>query len=237
MYLRTHGVILSRKNFGEADRILKIYTLDFGKVSVLAKGVRRPRSRKGGHLEIGNWCKVFIAKGRNLDLLTEVELKKSFSVNNFSYEKANKIYHFLELAQSLTQDHQRNEGVFKLLISYLARIEREENFDLVSVVFKIKLLKLLGFFSAKNLKESKTRAVLELIEDEDFLKIKEKLTPKTNTLSPQTMQGTTGSAYSEKGSAYSEKNRAYLKLLSFLDSIIENITESKIKTNRFLNVI
>src|SRR3989344_1914375 len=141
MYLRTYGIVLSRKNFGEADRILKIYTKDYGKVSALAKGVRRPRSKKGGHLEIGNWCKIFIAKGRNLDLLTEVELKKAFGIEDFQSEKANKIYHILELVDSLTQENQKNEELFVLLVRYLAKIETEEDFDFVSSVFKVKLLK------------------------------------------------------------------------------------------------
>ena len=67
MYLRTEGVILKRRNFGEADRILTIYTRDYGKVICLAKGVRRPRSKKAGHLELGSWCKIFAVHGKNLD--------------------------------------------------------------------------------------------------------------------------------------------------------------------------
>lgn len=207
MYLRTQGVVLSRKNFGEADRILKIYTKDFGKVSCLAKGVRRPRSKKGGHLETGNWCKVFIAKGKNLDLLTEVELKKAFGIEDFQPEKANKIYHILELVDSLTQENHKNEELFILLIRYLAKIETEKDFDFVSSVFKVKLLRLLGFFSAKNLKESNSRKVLAALEDGEYLDLKKKL-------------------------KFSQES--YLKLLGFLDSIIENITESKLKTKRFL---
>lgn len=207
MYLRTQGVVLSRKNFGEADRILKIYTKDFGKVSCLAKGVRRPRSKKGGHLETGNWCKVFIAKGKNLDLLTEVELKKAFGIEDFQPEKANKIYHILELVDSLTQENHKNEELFILLIRYLAKIETEKDFDFVSSVFKVKLLRLLGFFSAKNLKESNSRKVLAALEDGEYLDLKKKL---------------------------KFSRESYLKLLGFLDSIIENISESKLKTKRFL---
>lgn len=207
MYLRTQGVVLSCKNFGEADRILKIYTKDFGKISCLAKGVRRPRSKKGGHLETGNWCKVFIAKGKNLDLLTEVELKKAFGIEDFKVEKANKIYHILELVDSLTQENHKNEELFILLIRYLAKIETEKDFDFVSSVFKVKLLTLLGFFSAKNLKESNSRKVLAALEEGEYFDLKKKL--KFN-------------------------REAYLKLLGFLDSIIENITESKLKTKRFL---
>src|SRR4030042_3848488 len=116
MYFRTEGIILSRKNFGESDRILSIYTRDYGKVTALAKGVRRPKSRKAGHVEIGNWCKVFIARGKNLDLLTEVELIKAFGIADFESTKANKIYHLLELVEKLTPEDQKNSYVFHLLV-------------------------------------------------------------------------------------------------------------------------
>ena len=80
MYLNTEAVVLSRRNFGEADRIITLFTRDHGKITVLAKGVRRPRSKKAGHLEIGSWCKIFVARGKNLDLLTEVEIKQAFGI-------------------------------------------------------------------------------------------------------------------------------------------------------------
>ena len=109
MYFKTEGVILSRRNFGESDRILTIFTRDHGKLTALAKGVRRPKSRKGGHVEIGNWCKLFIARGKNIDLLTEVETKKAFGIADFTAAKANKIYHLLELVESLTEIKQKSD--------------------------------------------------------------------------------------------------------------------------------
>ena len=208
MYFRTEGVIIGRRNFGEADRILTIYTKDFGKVVALAKGVRRPRSRKGGHVELGNWCKVFIARGKNLDLLTEVELKKAFGIENFSPEKANKIYHLLELTNQMTAEKQKNPGVFILLVNFLKKISKDEDFNLISVSFKVKLLSLLGFFSARNITNIKVKKVLGIVEDEDYERIKQKINLTENS---------------------------YLKLLSFLDSMIESLIDARLKTSRFLN--
>ncbi len=208
MYFRTEGVIIGRRNFGEADRILTIYTKDFGKISTLAKGVRRPRSRKSGHVELGNWCKVFIARGKNLDLLTEVELKRAFGIANFSQNTANKIYHLLELVNNLTAEKQKNPGVFILLVNFLKKITKEEDFNLVSLAFKVKLLSLLGFFSAKNISNVKVKKVLATVEDEDYEIVKQKLNLTQNS---------------------------YLKLLSFLDSMIESLIDTRLKTSRFLN--
>ncbi len=208
MYLKTEGVVLSRRNFGEADRIVTIYTKDFGKMSILAKGVRRPRSKKAGHLEIGNWCKFFIAKGKNLDILTEVELKHAFGINEFTEVKANKIYHLLELVKNLTPDNQRNPSVFLLLVRFLDKADSKSDFRLVASVFKVKLLSDLGFFSPHALKDSKTKDFIGILEEQDFEKIQSKFTLKDDS---------------------------HLKLLAFLDSIIEDVSEQKLKTSRFLN--
>ena len=232
MYLRTEGIILAHRNFGEADRILTIYTKDYGKISAIAKGVRRPRSKKGGHVELGNWCKAFLVKGKNLDLLTEVETKKAFGIDNFTSEKANKIYHLLELVDSLTQHEQKNQKVFFLLLEFLDEILKENNFDLISSVFKVKLLSELGFFSAKNLKDSKTKQVLEFLENEEFEKIKEKVNSSNDSLGPQSRddRGTRTARLTS-----SQRRQSYLKLLTFLDSMIENLIERTLKTNRFVN--
>ena len=170
--------------------------------------MRRPRSRKGGHVELGNWCKVFIARGKNLDLLTEVELKKAFGIENFSPEKANKIYHLLELTNQMTAEKQKNPGVFILLVNFLKKISKDEDFNLISVSFKVKLLSLLGFFSARNITNIKVKKVLGIVEDEDYERIKQKINLTENS---------------------------YLKLLSFLDSMIESLIDSQLKTSRFLD--
>lgn len=208
MYLRTEGVILGRRNFDEADRIVTIYTRDFGKITAIAKGVRRPRSKKAGHIELGSWCKVFIARGKNLDLLTEVELKKAFGIGNFSEDKANKVYHLLELVNKLTVERQKNYSLFNLLVSFLTLIEKEEDFSLISSLFKIKIMSNLGFFSANTFKDYKSGGIIKLMEEENFWHVKKtiKLSQKSN-----------------------------LKLLKFLDSMIEDVSEQELKTTRFLN--
>lgn len=208
MYQKTEAIILSRKNFQEADRLLTIYTKDFGKISCVAKGVRKPTSRKSGHLENGSWCEVFIAKGKNLDILTEVELKKAFGFDNLKGEKTNEIYHFLELVDSLTPHNQKNPEIFFLLVKFLEKIKSSQNFNLISTVFKLKLLSALGFFSSDNLKLSNSKKLLGKLENGDLGKLQDEL------------------IISDEG---------YLKLSAFLDSIIESVTERKLKTNRFIH--
>ena len=75
---RTEAVILRRHDFGEADKLLTIYTPAFGKLRVLAKGVRKTTSRKAGHVELFTHSRLLIAKGKTLDIVTQAETISAF---------------------------------------------------------------------------------------------------------------------------------------------------------------
>ena len=208
MQFTTECIVLSRRNFAEADRLVTLYSKEYGKITVIAKGVRRPKSRKTGHLEPGTWCVAHIVKGKNLDILTEVIAKKSFGLDNINNEKTVQIYHFLEILNSLTPQNQKNEQSFRILLAFLDKTEKEENFNLLSTIFKIRLLRALGFFAPESVKKENVKKILKLLESESIGQIK-----KNQKITEQ----------------------SYLNLLIFLDSIIEGISESKLKTKRFLN--
>ena len=73
------AIVLRRQTLGEADRILTLYTPDYGKLKVVAKGVLKPQSRKAGHVELFARSDVLIARGRSsLDVLSQAELIDSF---------------------------------------------------------------------------------------------------------------------------------------------------------------
>jgi DNA repair protein RecO (recombination protein O) len=67
--VRAEGVVLRSMRFGEADRILHVYTEDRGRIGAIAKGVRRSRSRFGGRLEPFTRVRLMLHEGRS-DLLT-----------------------------------------------------------------------------------------------------------------------------------------------------------------------
>src|SRR5580700_1429490 len=77
---RTEALILRERRIGEADKILTLYSLDRGKFDAIAKGVRRPTSRKSGHLEVLTRVSLLLASGRSLDVITQSETVESFAV-------------------------------------------------------------------------------------------------------------------------------------------------------------
>ncbi len=62
---QTVAVIIKKTKLGEADRILTLYSLDMGKIQGVAKGIRRPRSKLAGHLELLTYSQLTFGRGRN----------------------------------------------------------------------------------------------------------------------------------------------------------------------------
>ena len=77
--IRAEGVILRHTDFGEADRLLTIFTRELGKVRVIAKGVRKARSRKAGHVEPFTHSQLQLARGRDLLILTQAETAEGYA--------------------------------------------------------------------------------------------------------------------------------------------------------------
>ena len=75
---RVEAVVLRHANWGEADRILTLYTRERGKVRAIAKGIRRIRSRKAGHLEPFTRVTLQLAKGRDLFIITQAETLQAY---------------------------------------------------------------------------------------------------------------------------------------------------------------
>ena len=144
----TEGIVLKRINFSEADRIVTVYTRHFGKIKVLARGIRKITSRKGGNLELFNWAKIFVVKGRNLDIVTEAETVRSFRTWRKDLVRVAFAYHFCELVDKLTPENVQCQEIFDLLAGALWGLGRakDENLKFANERFAVSLLEATGFW-------------------------------------------------------------------------------------------
>jgi len=142
---KTEGIVLKRSDFGEADRILTIFTKHYGKIQVIAKGVRKTISRKGPSLELFNHVRLFIAKGKNLDIITEAEVINSFPGFRKNLKKVALAYQACELVDNLTAERAENKEVFDLLKNYLLQSSNQPS-AISNQQFSLKLLQSLGFW-------------------------------------------------------------------------------------------
>jgi DNA repair protein RecO (recombination protein O) len=140
------GIVLARRNFGEADRILSIYSRNHGRISAIAKGIRRLTSKKRGHLEVFSHIKFQIADGKGIGILTEVETLNNFGVVRKDLKKVSLAYYFTEVIGKITHEHERNDGIFELILNYLEKLQFETRLRSLRFNFILELLTITGFW-------------------------------------------------------------------------------------------
>ena len=122
----TDAIVLSRFDFGEADRILTLITPGGGKLKAIAKGIRRPTSRIGGSLEPFAELTVALARGRTFDVVTQVSVGHAWLNLRDSLESAATAWYLAELADRSLEERHAAEPLYTLLQAGLRAARRRD---------------------------------------------------------------------------------------------------------------
>lgn len=142
---RVEAIVLRHSDWGEADRLLGLYTLEMGKVRAIAKGVRKLRSRKAGHLEPFTRASLLLARGRDMLLITQAETLDAHMPIQDSLIMIGYASYVIELLDRFTYEEGENRALYRLLSDTLDRLCTEPDTPLVVRYYEIRLLDLLGF--------------------------------------------------------------------------------------------
>ena len=143
--LISKGIVLTRTNFGEADRILTMLSPDFGKLRLIAKGVRRERSKLAGGIELFSVSNITFIKGRGeIDTLISTRLIQHYGNIVTDIQRVQLGYELIKLLNKATEDNV-NEEYFELLKSTFRDLDRLTiNENLIRIWFYAQLLRLDG---------------------------------------------------------------------------------------------
>ncbi len=167
----TEGIIIKRRNFGEADRILTMLTPFRGKITVMAKGVRRITSRRGGNVELLNRVNLHLFQGSGMPVLSEAESVETYDKLKSDLVLSSYASHIMELLDRLIAENQANPEVYQLAKAALD-ILQENPRQVFIRAFEVKLLSILGFWSLSQVETSaETKNLLEKLGDSDWLTI------------------------------------------------------------------
>jgi Recombination protein O N terminal len=166
-YRKLHCFIIKRKNYREKDKIITVFTKEKGKLTLLAKGIRNIKSKRAGSLELFNQVFMQAAKTGGMDVITEVELLKTFPQFSKDYQKTQIAFQIIELIDKLTYEKQEHVELYQLLdtaMTYVnnlninvethrnaslpikkSQILTKEKSDEIIIRFKKRILNLLGF--------------------------------------------------------------------------------------------
>ncbi|MDP2920209.1 MAG: DNA repair protein RecO [Dehalococcoidia bacterium] len=126
---QTPAIIIKKIKLGEADRILTLYTPGLGKIQAVAKGVRRPKSKMAGHLELLTHSQVSLARGRNLDTITGAQTIDSFLQLKTDLVLTSYGLYIIELLNQFTAEHVEDEALFNLVLETLRHLCTTDNRD------------------------------------------------------------------------------------------------------------
>jgi len=141
---KTTAVVLRGRTYGEADRILTLFSTARGKMDAIAKGSRRTKSHLAGRLEMGNEVALTMHRGRNLDVVVSADIENAYWQNLVAPERYAAANVIIELVDAFCEPDLAMPEIYALLTGALRAIGRtEESLGLVPR-FSLLLLGALG---------------------------------------------------------------------------------------------
>jgi DNA repair protein RecO (recombination protein O) len=141
---KTEGIILRRRNIGEADSIFTVYSNELGKFDAVARGVRKARSHMRGHLEPLTRSRLMVARGRTLDVFTQAETVAPYRAIRDDLERGAEAMYCAELVDRFTGEHIEQPGLYELILEVLDALEAGSPVQVVRF-FELQILSLMGY--------------------------------------------------------------------------------------------
>jgi len=140
------AIVLRVVEFSETSCVVTLFTRDFGKVSALAKGARRPKSPFEAALDLLAVCRVvFLRKSADvLDLLTEAKLERRFRAATRDLSRLYAGYYVIELLREMTDTHDPHEALFDAALGAIAALDGDGDVFATVLRFELAALRELG---------------------------------------------------------------------------------------------
>jgi DNA repair protein RecO (recombination protein O) len=146
--LKTEAIVLSKMNYGDSSSIASIFTEDLGKISVIVKGARSPKSKYGKIVDPLNYLSIVLYKkeSREIQLLSGADIIEHYPSMKNDLNKLGYAYAVVELVKNLLAEHEVNKKIFKGIIKILSRLNSgEEKPEITFGRFFIFFLKETGY--------------------------------------------------------------------------------------------
>ncbi len=143
--LRVEAIVLHHTNWGEADRLLSIFTKSHGKLRVIAKSVRKMQSRKAGHLEPFSHSTLMLARAHDLWIVTDAETIDAFTPLREDLQLMTRASYVIELMDQFTYEEGQNWQLYQLGVDTLRRLTDLDDSFVPLRYYEMRLLDLVGF--------------------------------------------------------------------------------------------
>jgi DNA repair protein RecO (recombination protein O) len=213
-YNKAQGIVLKKQNYKESDQIITIWTYEFGKIRVLARAIRMPKSKLAGSLQDLNVIN-FEVTGR-FPMIISSEVVRSFRGIHTNLAKMAPAFYATELMLKTTADEHPNREAMDHLLEFLKNLDCEDDLEAANIAlhaFAIKLISCQGFsteYAQDSFKISpELSELIQVLRKKDFSEIKNVAIPISLTY----------------------------KLKAVINQLLEYVLERELKSKAFLTQI
>lgn len=160
----SRGIVLACRDLGEADRVVVVFSEDLGRLTLIAKGVRRLKSKKRGHIEVFNFISFHAISSKSLDIMTEVEVVAQFNQIKTSLKRISLGYYLVEVVSKITNEGEFNKDLFDLIYNFLKNLTKTNKLKKLRLDFVLDLLVLMGYWDGREKLANPDEKLSEIIE-------------------------------------------------------------------------
>lgn len=142
--IKTEAMVLKKRELLGKDVSISLFTEEEGKISAIAKGIKKITSRRSPHLQTGNLIKVQLNKKKETFYLEESNLISGFTELKQDQNKVKVLYQYLFVIERLLPEHQKEQAAYNLTKSFLVNLSQNRSNDIL-ITYLNKLLKVLGY--------------------------------------------------------------------------------------------
>lgn len=141
---KAEAIVLSVRNWGEADRIVTLFSKEYGKTEAVAYGARRPRSTLAASVQLFTQAEITLAEGKRIDTLKQCHIVRPFRILREDLTRMAYGSFLTEACEVLTMEGEADEMLYERLVTLLTMMETR-NPRLTALAGALQLLKHGGF--------------------------------------------------------------------------------------------
>ncbi|MFR2891375.1 DNA repair protein RecO [Peptoniphilus grossensis] len=164
----TLGIVLNEMEFGESSKIIRVFTRNYGKISIMVKGAMTPRSKNLSVSQVFGLNEYLLKKGQNFYYIGDAKIVESNFKIRESYDSLIYASLLLEVLEKSSLGGEANKKVFDLMRKTLSFFNLSKDPISLALAFELKYLSFIGYRPKLETKEKAYFSIREgIIEFQD----------------------------------------------------------------------
>nr|WP_259544886.1 DNA repair protein RecO [Heyndrickxia oleronia] len=150
MFQKCEGIVIRSIDYGESNKIVTIFTREFGKIGVMARGAKKPNSRLSSISQLFTYGNFLVSLGSGLGTLQQGEIISSLRSIREDIFKTGYASYIIDLLDKAVEEKRANPFLFELLYQTLNYINEDVDLEIITNIFEMKMLNVLGLYPCMN---------------------------------------------------------------------------------------